>query len=966
MPMLLPVRHTMTSEEHRSPLPAAIADLMPGWVDAFLAGYDRLMDELLAHLRAQEEETEGHEALMDALTPQRAGLRRDLGDALMASWDVVAQTHAVQAPEWSADSMQLVDTADVEEEVRTRLLVQRLKGNMAARMAVWQDALLKVYKLRRWPDVPLPWDTESMVLTARQSLMSRLALSAKDRQRWLRVYVAVVLEALPGLLERSLSDLHQVGALPDEAESSSALRETGRSVLQLPEILDSVRQKTSDALGGLFEGMLQSVAGTFYERLRDADDAEQSRVMGQVQEIELKSAESLRMFMETYRSIFLGLVNPRRHGPGDGLELLDETAIQWRVETQSVVVRTRRLHSQSLQALTQRLAHVLKKQEVHERNMPLDPEQLIQALDHVISTWDMTWNDKLLMLGLFEKQVLTDCSVVIDAANEMLADAGVLPELPRRKIIKGASSAQARRPPTPPAPVSVSTGAGSGGGGGGSLSSEEVSLLRELMQGSGGVFQAVQVEGRRIGQSVEAVPLAPTHIPEGAEVTSVSTSQLLDMLSQLQQRMPTTALSQDASSPSVQEVRGALKAELKQTEEEVQTVRSADEDVINLVSMLFDFILDDDELPTPMKALLGRLQIPLLKVAMIDRHFFDPEDHPARALLNLLAKAGMGWSQTSEDSEVLYRRIEGAVFQILHEFTDDLSIFEDLLADFSQYYTVYSQRQDLLEKRTREAEEGKARSEVARAMVQQTLNRRLQGLQLPRVVLDILQQGWHQVLYVVCLREGVDSDGWRQAVKVVDALLWSVLPQSTTAWRDQLIVVKGRLINSLRRGLQSTAVEPPVLDSWLRQLDAVHADVMARTNITRVQVLAEDASPEVTPLSESSVRLQRVEVPQAAEVLGMDADQVSQVVDALPVGAWIERLDREPVDRCKLVARIRIVDKLIFTNRRGIKELELSTRQVVDRVKEGHWRLLDKQGQVFDRALDGILSALRQRRTERA
>ncbi|MCC6373256.1 MAG: DUF1631 family protein, partial [Moraxellaceae bacterium] len=45
--------------------------------------------------------------------------------------------------------------------------------------------------------------------------------------------------------------------------------------------------------------------------------------------------------------------------------------------------------------------------------------------------------------------------------------------------------------------------------------------------------------------------------------------------------------------------------------------------VINLVSMLFDFILDDDYLPMAMKALLGRLQIPLLKVAIIDKTFFN-------------------------------------------------------------------------------------------------------------------------------------------------------------------------------------------------------------------------------------------------------------------------------------------------------------------------------------------------------
>ena len=47
-----------------------------------------------------------------------------------------------------------------------------------------------------------------------------------------------------------------------------------------------------------------------------------------------------------------------------------------------------------------------------------------------------------------------------------------------------------------------------------------------------------------------------------------------------------------------------------------EKVTDTDADVINLVAMLFDFILDDDNLPIPVKALVGRLQIPLLKVAI--------------------------------------------------------------------------------------------------------------------------------------------------------------------------------------------------------------------------------------------------------------------------------------------------------------------------------------------------------------
>jgi hypothetical protein len=104
----------------------------------------------------------------------------------------------------------------------------------------------------------------------------------------------------------------------------------------------------------------------------------------------------------------------------------------------------------------------------------------------------------------------------------------------------------------------------------------------------------------------------------------------------------------------VTQVRTGIRDNLKSDEKRVETVRQADEDVINLVSMLFDFILDDDDLPMAMKALLGRLQIPLLKVAIIDKSFFNAEKHKARQLLNLLSKAGIGWNQKDQGSDALY------------------------------------------------------------------------------------------------------------------------------------------------------------------------------------------------------------------------------------------------------------------------------------------------------------------------
>jgi hypothetical protein len=65
--------------------------------------------------------------------------------------------------------------------------------------------------------------------------------------------------------------------------------------------------------------------------------------------------------------------------------------------------------------------------------------------------------------------------------------------------------------------------------------------------------------------------------------------------------------------------------------------------VINLIAMVFECILEDRNVPDSLKALIARLQIPMLKVAVLDKSFFSRTSHPARRLLNEIAEAAMGW-----------------------------------------------------------------------------------------------------------------------------------------------------------------------------------------------------------------------------------------------------------------------------------------------------------------------------------
>src|SRR5690606_26525741 len=108
-----------------------------------------------------------------------------------------------------------------------------------------------------------------------------------------------------------------------------------------------------------------------------------------------------------------------------------------------------------------------------------------------------------------------------------------------------------------------------------------------------------------------------------------------------------------------------------------------EDDTINLVSMLFQFILEDRNLAAPIKGLIARLQIPILKVAMQERSFFGRNGHPARKLLNELANASIGWSPAGEvERDPFYRNLEKLVNRIVEQFDGDVALFQRELEDF--------------------------------------------------------------------------------------------------------------------------------------------------------------------------------------------------------------------------------------------------------------------------------------------
>lgn len=725
---------------------------------------------------------------------------------------------------------------------------------------------------------------------------------------------------------------------PEQAASSSLAR--------LPVVLLQVRDKAAQQLKEALQTLFDNADDTLFEMAdRAHNNAEQNIFFEAMRDLRLKRKSIERGFLDKFFEAFLRLGQYEVNEPiivppvsFDKLALVHNDDLERTVAVEAMVSKVLSRDGFALGQLTTRLNTLIPKRLSDEAN-PMGPALLCDFFLQAGRSLGVEIKVKLIIFKLFEKYVLADADQLYAEANQLLIDNGILPELKAAPARRAADRATAS--------VRLPQGA-----------EEAVSIRasQKLEQDVQEVFAALQellllVRGR----------VTPPN-EANSETKPISSQDLLRLLSHMQQYVPTPEAQDDFD---LRNQLDQLLARVSMRSGKFRVVAVMDEDVINLIAMLFEFILDDRNLPDSLKALIGRLQIPMLKVAVLDKSFFSRGTHPARRLLNEIASAALGWGGRDDNlRDSLYLRVEHIVQRLLNDFVDDPAIFSELLADFLTFTNDERRRSELLEQRTRDAEEGRARAELARQRVQQELNQRLLGKTLPEVVVRLLEEAWSKVLLLTCLKHGEQSAEWSAGLAAMDDLIWSVELHSEADARQRLLDLVPGLLKSLRDGLTSAAFDPFATSEFFSQLEALH--VQAFQHFARQQELQEDnlAAPEPTPemvqVVEEIVLLAAGEQPVGEPLVRLADDDVALLqVDTLRVGCWVEmQEDDDQAMRCKLATIIEPSGRYIFVNRRGMKVLEKTRMGLAVEFRRGAIRLLD-DALLFDRALESVISNLR-------
>ena len=607
---------------------------------------------------------------------------------------------------------------------------------------------------------------------------------------------------------------------------------------RLPAAMHSLRDKARQQLQGLLRDLFDKVDDAMFELADKANNNhEQNLYFDSMREVRLRRRTMEASFFRSIDIRFAQLLDHNAYRDEvqvdkefslDDLALVQNDDLEEMVAIDGMINKANEQFAESIQHLTLRIDHLVPIK-VYQKNNPLGVDVICNAFNEASKTLKIDVKAKLVLFKLFDNMVMSKLGDLFRSLNQLLIEANIMPSLKQ--------GARAKRPSAPV--VGDLYGAG--------ISAEQGGDHQDEANASG---QALgnQVYDEQTNQvlhtlrnllSARGGAGAPVARATGEEIAS---QDLVKILSFAQHQ---NTLSAPVNSSGVQvNIRDLLQDLLRNHEQKIQPINQVDDDVINLVSMMFDFILDDRNLAAPMKALIGRLQIPMLKVAIADKTFFSKGGHPARRLLNEMAMAALGWQESSEENQrkdSLYNKMEAIVQTVLSDFETDISIFNNLLTEFRSFLEKDKRRALILEQRTIDAEDGKAKSERARTQVDSVLNRLTFGHDLPAPAQKLLREAWGNVLFITSLKQGVESPEWQAEIRTAQQLVWSLTAPMTKENRLGLLKLVPELLQKLRVGLEGISYSPFETTQLFKQLETLHL-----TRLRSVPKVQEAPTPVVT------------------------------------------------------------------------------------------------------------------------
>lgn len=688
---------------------------------------------------------------------------------------------------------------------------------------------------------------------------------------------------------------------------------------------------------------------------------------------------------------------------GDMLSLVEHSDLEETIAITSITHRAEGFYAEQLWALQQRLALLNDGEKLDERSNPASPVQFCEALRKVLASLDMDAKTKIIGYKIFDQEVVGQLEGLYDEINQYLIHQNLLPNLrfvpssDNGSDSRSAMEDQVADDPLDTNPLGelppqsgVEHRRASDRLLSGALNASDVQYQSSLLNAIKLLQSHITHQAQGAHQAQQAAPQAPVVAagfvphPAGASYPAASlapfnqqysaqagtqnlrvynSDQLVGVLDNLQTN--TLTVTQQAFEAAgtatgvvnlapqrVQDVSQQMMQQIAK-ENENGAVEASDMQTIDLVGMLFEYMLSDEHLPDSVKALLSYLHTPFLKIAFIDKDFFEQPEHPARVLLNSLAEAGVRWvGNDGSDQFEIFNKVKVTVFRLLEDFKNDVRLFAELLIEFNAYTHNVACRQELMERRALEKAQGEEKLREAKVQVNNAVRSRTDGREMPSAILLLLLQPWSDYLSFVLLRYGEDSDSWKRAVSVIDDLLWSLEPKTLQADKVKQMERQDGLLAALEHGFETIGYEQA---KGRKLVDAVIA-------LQRLALQSKKAEPAPAPMRSKLESMAAEKAGQTEELSAPQTADETKIVDSLKMiefGTWFEF---EGGKRLKVAWFNQKTNHYMLVDQQGRKVSLIAGLQLAREMIAGKAHVIAGSTKpFFERALENIYQTLNER-----
>ena len=437
-----------------------------------------------------------------------------------------------------------------------------------------------------------------------------------------------------------------------------------------------------------------------------------------------------------------------------------------------------------------------------------------------------------------------------------------------------------------------------------SNSTEQLLKLNTLSRLNATVSSGGQLAGSVVGAEGEIANEANIFQP----------SSLVSTISEFQKTYGDALVANEQGS-----LRNWVESSLIEAQIDKESIDSQDSELIDVTDRFFEAVVEKIGVSGLLKKWLEKLKITILKVVLHDNNFFSDVKHPARQMLNKLAKLA---ANDRSGNKRLEKVLDNYIERVIAEFDDGEQVIEKVVVELD----ALLERQSMAYKRNSErlarTYEGKQKVADARHKLVKDLDELLSKKSVPVVLLELLDKGgWREHLTLTIIRYGHKTEEYTEVFNVVEQLLeWlgeDALSSDQWALELEMELEAPSLLEMVTRELE--IVGPSGYEAILKRLD---------------DCLFNDVDPLLVKVESYEWPFEKTEK-DLEELQPSDLEQNlsgywHKRIVSMKIGDWIELRQEDGKVRCLRLAWSGSESfRFVFVDSQGMKDEDVSLDELV-------------------------------------